>query len=298
LHPRTIPLIMKIMKLFGIRIRVHPTFLWLLVFLLLFSGGQTVVLVLVVFSFVVLHELSHSLVARAHGITVHDITLLPIGGMARLSHMPEDARTEIRIAVAGPAFNLTVAALAYGALLGLSAVMEAGDTPGVGMGLLWIVLGVNVALGLFNLLPAFPMDGGRILRALLSNRRGYLQATQVAARVGRWVAGGMAMLAAAALFNPDIPVNPVLLLLVALFIYVSGKREEMAVTMRHGARGLWQFFGAGGQPSAGPSAGPAPRPQQRGDVIDVEGRVRPSDDPAAAFRQLADEADSRLRDTR
>ena len=286
------------MKLFGIPIRIHPTFLWLLVFLVIVMPGRAA-WVLVVFTFVVLHEVSHCLVAKAHGVHVQDIMLLPIGGMARMGIMPEDAATEFRIAIAGPLLNFAVAAVAYGLLLaggpyGADSLLQA---------LLGAVLVVNLGLGIFNLLPAFPMDGGRVLRAYLTTKVGYLEATHTAARVGRWVAGLMAIVALAALFNRSIPVNPFLLLLVAGFIYVSGKQEEMSVAARHASKGLWRFFGFGEQmPDGAAQRGPRPgdvppQPQSRGDVIDVEGRVVPDDDGSAAdaFRQLSEDGDSPVR---
>ena len=291
------------MKLFGVPIRVHPTFLWLLIFLVLVMPGR-IALVLVVFTFVVLHELSHCLVAKAHGIHVQDITLLPIGGMARMGIMPEDAATEFRIAIAGPLLNFAVAAVTY-ALIVWRAPYEPLDVEA--RSLLFVLLGavlvVNLGLGIFNLLPAFPMDGGRVLRAYLTTKVGYLEATHTAARVGRWVAGLMAIVALAALFNRSIPVNPFLLLLVAGFIYVSGKQEEMSVAARHASKGLWRFFGFGEQmPDGAAQRGPRPgdvppQPQSRGDVIDVEGRVVPDDDGSAAdaFRQLSEDGDSPVR---
>ncbi len=285
------------MKLFGVPIRVHPTFLWLLFFLALISGLEAVAWAFVVFTFVVLHELCHSLVARAYGIPVHDITLLPMGGVARLGAMPEDPQTELRIAVAGPLFNFAVAAVAF-ALLTLAG---GSGLPGPLAGLLTIVLIVNLWMGLFNLLPAFPMDGGRVLRAYLTTRMGHLEATHVAARIGRWVAAVMAVIGVAALFSPRIPTNFAFLLLVAGFIFVSGKLEETMVAARHAAQRFWQFFGVA---ESGPGSGPPHegRPEEepprapRGEVIDVEGEVRGPDDgsAASAFRELAEQIDSHL----
>jgi len=295
--------IIESMKLFGVPIRIHPSFLWLLLFLALVTGLETVAWILVVFLFVVLHELSHSLTARAHGIPVHDITLLPIGGVARMGMMPEDAATEFRIAIAGPLFNFTIAAVAFALLALLGPDPGRSGLMGALVFILEIILVVNLGLGIFNLLPAFPMDGGRVLRAFLTTRVGYLEATHRAARVGRWVAGLMAVVAVAAIFEPKIPVSPIMLLLVAGFVYVSGKQEEMAVAARHATSGLWRFFGFGEPMDGGrgghapPRAGAPPDAQPRGDVIDVEGRVRPKDDgsAASAFDQLSEDIESQLK---
>jgi len=286
------------MKLFGVRIRIHSTFFWLLIFLVLVTGLKTVAWFLVVFTFVVLHELSHCMVAKAHGIRVHDITLLPIGGVARMDVMPEDSATEFKIAVAGPLFNFAVAVLAYMLLVSLGSL-----APDLLIVLLRAVLIVNLGLGLFNLLPAFPMDGGRLLRSYLATKMGYLDATHVAARVGRWIAAVMAIVALASLFNDRIPVNPFLMLFVAAFIYISGKQEEMAIAARHAERNLWRFFGFGepGSPEGGQYTerhdGGPPGPRHRGDVIDVEGKARTKDDGSAAdaFRQLSEDIESRLK---
>jgi len=286
------------MELLGVRIRVHPTFVWLLVFFFLLGGTGAVAWMLVVFAFVVLHELSHSLVAKAHGIPVLDITLLPIGGVARLGAMPEHSATEFRIAIAGPLFNFAVVGVTY-AILVLSRPLIGGGLAS----LLHMILVVNLALGTFNLLPAFPMDGGRLLRAYLATKRGYLEATHIAARVGRWIAGGMVVLGLVTLLRPDMRWNP-WLLLIAVFIYVSGKREEMAVAARHASRGLWELFGFSepappyepGGFEVPPDDGGPPGFHDEG-VIDVEGEVRGrTDDSAAdAFRRLSREIDAHLR---
>jgi len=285
------------MKLLGVRIRIHPTFVWLLVFFFLLGGTGAVAWMVVVFTFVVLHELSHSLVAKAHGIPVLDITLLPIGGVARLGSMPEDSATEFKIAIAGPALNFVIAGVVY-ITLALSATVIGKSLAA----LLEMILLVNLALGIFNLLPAFPMDGGRLLRAYLATKRGYLEATYIAARIGRWIAAGMVVLSLVTLFRPDMRWNP-WLILIAAFIYVSGKREEMAVAARHAARGLWGLFGfSEPAPPYEPGGLEVPphddRPEpDRGDVIDVEGEVRRDPDASAAdaFRRLSQEIDSHLK---
>jgi len=280
------------MKLFGIRIRVHPTFIWLLLIFLAFGGWSSVFLTLVVFAFVVLHELSHSMVARAYGIHVQDITLLPIGGVARFGSMPEHPGTEFAISIAGPALNFAVVGLVYAvrSLAGPWLSAPAVD-------LLNMVFYVNLVLGTFNLLPAFPMDGGRLLRAFLATGRGYLRATQIAVLVGRAIAVGMVAISFATMFMPEVGWNW-WLLIIAAFIWVSGKQEEMAVAARHGASGFWRLFGHAepwtpGRPDTSGDRAYV-RPRVTGDVIDVKGEVRRSSDDdvkeaADAFRKLAED---------
>jgi len=228
-------------KPFGIRLRAHWLFLAMLVWAFAFWGGlRPVLLLCFLFFFVVLHELGHSLVARRFGIQVRDITLLPIGGMARLQGGPPTPGAELWIALAGPAVNVVLAVLLT--LLGTPlAVWAAALRWPV---LVWLLEGVlvlvvlNVVLAVFNLLPAFPMDGGRVLRAWLARRRGMVAATETAARVGRWVALAMAVVG---LLRPSF-----MLVAIALFIYLAGKQEEFAVRRRHA-----QAMAMGFDPSSG-----------------------------------------------
>ena len=145
-----------------------------------------------IFACVALHEYGHALAARHYGISTLEITLLPIGGVARLERLPEDPKQEFWIALAGPATNYALAIL----LLGLH--LLGGGTLGnlfaggfLGGSLLSTLLQVNLIMGVFNLLPALPMDGGRILRALLSLRMPALKATEIATRLARMLAAGM-----------------------------------------------------------------------------------------------------------
>ena len=228
-------------RLFGIPIRVHWTFLLLLGYLLLFGGGLgAVALVLCVFGCVVLHELGHSLVARRFGIGVSDITLLPFGGVARLDSMSWRPGEEFWIAIAGPLVNVGLAALFLPLALaaGAGQVVLGLDLLGSLAVLFSVLLAINVGLAVFNLVPAFPMDGGRILRAWLAKRRGMLAGTTQAATVGRWVALAMAV---AGLLLP----RP-MLLVIALFVYVSGKQEETAVREMHARRPVLAWHPAGG----------------------------------------------------
>ena len=163
----------RIGRAFGIGIYIHWTFLFLLGFIAYQGWGvdegpgplHTAVLLILLFTCVVLHELGHALIARRFGVGTRDITLYPIGGVARLERMPENPWEELCIAVAGPAVNLVIAAL-----IAIPVFLLRGIQPGDGLvqggreSYLMDLLRVNVTLIVFNLLPAFPMDGGRVLR--------------------------------------------------------------------------------------------------------------------------------------
>ncbi len=224
-----------IAKVAGSEIRIHLTFLILLAwigFAEYFSGGAAaavdgVVFIIAIFACVVLHELGHAVAARRYGITTPDITLLPIGGLARLSRMPENPAQEIVIAIAGPLVNVAIAAvlLLIGAHLDLGAVAAIEKSA---PGFLTRLAAVNIWLVLFNLIPAFPMDGGRVLRALLAFRLGRRRATEVAARIGQGLAfvfGFWGLMSA-----------NVLLVFIAIFVYLAAAGEAGDVGMREAAR--------------------------------------------------------------
>jgi Zn-dependent protease/CBS domain-containing protein len=222
----------------GVALYVHFTFLLLLAFIvlshLLVDGNvenalAQLVFILLVFGIVVLHELGHAFAARHYGIATRDITLLPIGGVARLERMPEDPRQEIVVALAGPAVNFFLAGLLYLWLTPEELRSAWSLQLNEGM-LLPRLFTVNVMLAVFNLIPAFPMDGGRVLRALLAFRGDYVQATQTAAAVGQFVAllfGFIGLLAP----------NP-LLLFVALFVYMGAAAESGMVQVRAALAGI------------------------------------------------------------
>ena len=231
----------KIGKLAGINVYMHATFLLLIIFILLadYLEGHSLAaalwglaFVLVVFVCIVLHELGHALTARKYGIQTRDIILLPIGGVARLERMPEDPRQELRVALAGPAVNVIIA----GALSILLAAAGMPPTLKQMTNLRWTgghflteVAVINLWLAAFNLLPAFPMDGGRVLRALLATRMEYTQATQVAAQIGQ----GMAFLfGLAGLFYDPF------LLFIALFVWMGASEEAGMVQMRTSLGGI------------------------------------------------------------
>src|SRR5256712_12967046 len=181
---------MPIFRVAGIQLRIHITFLLLIAWLAFgyyAQGGSAVALsrvifVLLLFLCFVLHEFRHALACKAFGINTPDITLLPFGGVARLERMPEEPVKELIIAVAGPLVNVVIA-LGLFVAGGSQALLN--PTTVEGGGLIAQLLTINIILVLFNLLPAFPMDGGRGFRALLANGMGYGRGTQVAATVGQ-----------------------------------------------------------------------------------------------------------------
>ena len=229
---------LKLGKLLGIDVYVHFTFLLLLAFLGFYYWRSTqnvdaalrgVAFIVALFGCVVLHELGHALMARRYGIRTRDITLLPIGGVARLERMPEKPMHELWVALAGPAVNVVIAVVL---LVGLAAT--GGFTPveelGVTGGSFWQRLMVlNLILVAFNLLPAFPMDGGRVLRALLAMRLGRRRATAIAANVGQ----GMAILFGIVgfFYNP-------FLIFIGIFVYLGAQAEAGIVEMQSALAGL------------------------------------------------------------
>jgi len=230
---------LKLGQVAGIGIYVHWTFLILIgwVVALYVSEGKGPVavlegvgLVLAMFGCVVLHELGHSLMARQFGIHTRDITLLPIGGVARLERMPEHPLQELLVALAGPAVNVVIAAALVAAIafrFGLTVLYEV--KPLGGPFLLNLLL-VNVMLVAFNLLPAFPMDGGRVLRALLATGLDYVKATRIAATVGQ----GMAILFAVLAFSTSMW----MLLIIAAFIFLGAQQESQMVQVTALLRGV------------------------------------------------------------
>ena len=204
---------MQIARIAGIPIRLHSSFVLLGLGLMLWqavSAGLPAAVVglglaVMVFGSVLLHELGHALAARVYGISTRDITLYPFGGVASLRAEPASSGSELVIALAGPLVNLLLGALALPLALGGSSVA-----------ITFLVL--NLGMGLFNLLPAYPMDGGRVLRAILARTRGYVSATRGAIAVGRWLA--WAMVAAGIFWNPQ-------LLLVGGFLLYASRQEGL-----------------------------------------------------------------------
>lgn len=219
----------------GIKVKVHWTFLLLIiwiVFLELTRGSNTVAIlwsiffILVLFVCVVLHELGHALTARKFNIGTRQITLLPIGGVASLEDMPENPIEEFLVAIAGPAVNVVIAAILYlfvplDSYLNMDQEMLEQTMSTINPGnFLFFLFSANVMLVLFNLLPAFPMDGGRIFRALLAMKWDRVKATQMAARMGQTVAFLLFLIGL--LYNP-------ILVLIAIFVYFGAQGENMMV---------------------------------------------------------------------
>jgi stage IV sporulation protein FB len=225
---------LRIGSLLGITIRVHVLLLVLIALVLIQADDlwAAAALIGILSAIVLLHELGHSVVARSFGIRVVDITLWPLGGMARMSQIPESPKIEGLIAVAGPIVNFALAFVAA-LVLGTGAII--GGTGTLVPKLAWYMLTINVMMGAFNLIPAFPMDGGRILRAVLGRGGDWLRATESAVRVGRVIAAMIAMVGfVGMLFFPGVGGQAFIFVLVAAFVWLTGAQELMAVKMRHG----------------------------------------------------------------
>lgn len=233
----------KIGRLFGIELRVHITFFLIVVWAAYIWGigyGHGAdgaiygaVLISLLFVCVVIHELSHSRMAQHYGAEVASITLLPIGGMALLKNMPEDPRKELWVSVVGPLSNLVIAALltaVYAAVPG-KAAMETPEqviemiTSVSLQGLVAYLLLINVMLAVFNLLPAFPLDGGRVLRSLLAQWMPYVKATRTAVTAGQ-------------VFAFILGITGLLLgawwwVIIAVFIYMGAEQEGTGAEMKN-----------------------------------------------------------------
>lgn len=231
--PRSVP----IASVKGTAIRLHWTFLLLLAFITLgtvlsagmLAAAQVVLLIGLIFACVVLHEFGHIIIARQFGIDTPEVVLLPIGGLAKLRRIPTDPKQELAIAIAGPAVNFVLFAFLI-FLLGRWPDWDAFVDLSRGEINFFEQLAVfNLVVGLFNLVPAFPMDGGRILRALLALALPHHQATQIAARVGQTLAIGFGLLG---LFAGNI-----LLVAISVFVFLAASSEEMLEKIRHAIGG-------------------------------------------------------------
>lgn len=228
---------LKIGAVAGTAVRIHVTFLLFLAWIFgvsYFTGGPQqawggLLFILLLFFCVLLHEFGHIFTARAFGVLTPDVILLPIGGVARLERIPEKPSEEFWIAIAGPAVNFIIAGLLIligGANLRIN---DLASLAGNASGLVSRLAAVNLFLALFNLIPAFPMDGGRVLRALLATRLGYVHATETAAMIGQGVAFLLGFLG---LFG-----NP-LLIFIAIFVYLAAASEAHVVAIRGMAHGV------------------------------------------------------------
>ena len=230
----------RIGTLSGIPLYLHWTFVVVPAYVLIsgllmgrppFGIVADLTLVAAIFACVALHELGHALAARRYGVKTLDIVLMPIGGVARLERMPKRWWEEFVVALAGPAVNVVIALLLLAATLpvvGLSGLLTPQSLTASFLGK---IVGVNIAMIVFNLLPAFPMDGGRVLRALLSSRVGHLRATRVAATVGQLMAV-LFGLAGLFVFN-----NPALIF-IAGFVYLGAAQEAAQAELEGSLDGL------------------------------------------------------------
>lgn len=239
---------LRIASFAGIGVYVHWTFSLLIAFVVFSLSSQEnatlasvligVALILAVFLCVVLHEFGHALAARRFGVQTRDITLLPIGGMARMERIPENPTQEIVIALAGPAVNVAIASLLFFVILftaGPHAFADAAKGDGQPIrfstaNFLPMLLSINVILVVFNMIPAFPMDGGRVFRALLAYATDYVTATDIASRLGQILAIGMAFVGLFLTGN-------VWLVIVGVFVFLAGSGEAHAVRVRAAFRG-------------------------------------------------------------
>jgi Zn-dependent protease/CBS domain-containing protein len=265
----------------GTAIRIHATFLIFLVWIWAAyyrQGGadaawQGVIFIALLFLCVLLHEFGHVFAARRYGIKTADVTLWPFGGIASLERIPEKPQEELVVAIAGPAVNVVIAALL---IVMLGATVDPQhlaqiDDPKIGM--VAKLAGANIFLVLFNLIPAFPMDGGRVLRALLAIRLGFARATEIAASIGQSLAVALGLLG---IFG-----NP-MLVVIAIFVFLAASGEAGHAQLREVSRGalvadamITKFEGLGPQSTVGDAVEALLRTTQKEfPIIDGAGRLR------------------------
>ncbi len=228
----------RIGRLAGIDVFIHFTFFLLLAWIAFIHYNQNesvaaavagIAFILVVFACVVLHELGHALTARKYDIKTRDIILLPIGGVARLEKMPDKPAQELWVALAGPAVNIAIAAILGAYLYLTNSFTPISQLTNASATFVEQIMAVNIFLALFNMVPAFPMDGGRILRALLAARLPYPKATQYAATLGQGIA---VLFGFVGLFY-----NP-LLLFIAFFVWIGAAQETKLTQMKFAFSGI------------------------------------------------------------
>ena len=215
----------------GTAVRIHITFLLLLIWIFAAgwaSGGladawYNLVFVILLFACVLAHEFGHIFTARAFGVSTPDVTLLLIGGVARLQRIPEKPSEELLIAIAGPLVNVAIAVVLIAVAPTHLSAQHLAAMESTSVSMIDRLAEVNLFLALFNMIPAFPMDGGRVLRALLSIRLGHLRATEVAATTGQWFAFALGFVGL--FYNP-------LLIFIAIFVYLAAASEAHVVSLR------------------------------------------------------------------
>ena len=228
---------LNIGKVAGTVVRIHLTFLMFLAWIFAAeyaSAGSAaawdgLLFMVLLFLCVLLHEFGHIFTARAFGVATPYVTLLPIGGVAQLERIPEEPWEEFLIAIAGPLVNVAIAVVlvvAFGAALEPSA---ASAVDNMAIPLVDRLAAVNLFLAVFNMIPAFPMDGGRVLRALLASRFGYVRATGIAASIGQFVAFALGFIGL--MYNP-------ILIFIAIFVYLAASSEAHMIALRAVVRGV------------------------------------------------------------
>lgn len=228
----------KVGQYAGIGVYIHATFYLLLAWVgfvywrhtgTMLGVATGIAFVLALFLCVVLHEYGHALTARRYGIRTRDITLYPIGGVARLERMPDKPMQELWVALAGPAVNVVIAIGLYAFLALTHRIPVIGDASMTQGGFIQRLMVLNVFLAVFNMIPAFPMDGGRVLRALLATRLEYSRATGIAASIGQGIALIFGFLGF--LYNP-------FLILIAVFVWIGAAQEASMAQMRSALGGI------------------------------------------------------------
>jgi Zn-dependent protease/CBS domain-containing protein len=228
---------LNIGRVAGTVVRVHLTFLLFLAWIFAASYSQggaatawnTLAFMVLLFLCVLLHEFGHIFTARTFGVPTPYVTLLPIGGVAQLERIPEEPGQEFLIAIAGPLVNVVITILLVvigGATLQSNAAAGLDNTQ---FSMIDRLAAVNLFLAVFNMIPAFPMDGGRVLRALLATRFGYVRATEIAAAVGQFVAFALGFIGL--MYNP-------ILIFIAIFVYLAASSEAHMVALRAASRGV------------------------------------------------------------
>jgi len=228
---------LNIGKVAGTVVRIHLTFLLFLawIFFAEYAAGgaatalSSVTFMVLLFLCVLLHEFGHIFTARAFGVPTPYVTLLPIGGVAQLERIPEEPWEEFLIAIAGPMVNVVITAVLV--FIGGASLQGYAATAidNVQISMIDRLAAVNLFLAAFNLIPAFPMDGGRVFRALLATKLGYVRATEIAAMIGQFVAFALGFIGL--LYNP-------LLIFIAIFVYLAASSEAHMVALRAASRGV------------------------------------------------------------
>jgi Zn-dependent protease/CBS domain-containing protein len=228
---------LNIGRIAGTAVRIHITFLLFLAWVWVASyasGGAEaawsgLLFMILLFLCVLAHEFGHIFTARAFGVPTPDVTLLPIGGVARLARIPEEPWEEFLIAIAGPAVNVVIALVLMAFAGAHLDARHLSTVESSRIGMVDRLAEVNLFLAAFNMIPAFPMDGGRVLRAALATRLGYVRATEIAASIGQWVAFALGFIGL--FYNP-------LLIFIAIFVYLAAASEAHMVGLRAMARGV------------------------------------------------------------